>query len=150
MLTFYRKQVYYSNFSISELHRRWSNCVDAQAGLRLCCSHATKSNFLSLDQMYSGLPGEPVEMNWPRKSSNSYIGIVFSKKALILHSWNIFLLLWKQSFISVFSRMCQGYESPCRAVPLALVAVYRVFLTVVYWNSCPGCIFTRNHGTDDS
>ena len=39
--------------------------------------------------------------------------------------------------------MCQGYESPCRAVPLALVAVYRVFLTVVYWNSCPGCIFTR-------
>ena len=23
--------------------------------------------------------------------------------------------------------MCQGYESPCRAVPLALVAVYRAF-----------------------
>ena len=38
--------------------------------------------------------------------------------------------------------MCQGYESPCRAVPLALVAVYHIFLTVDYWNICLGCIFT--------
>ena len=33
---------------------------------------------------------------------------------------------------------------PRRAVPLALVAVYHIFLTVDYWNICPGCIFLES------
>ena len=48
----------------------------------------------------------------------------------------------------------RGMKAPaaaCRAVPLALVAVYLIFFfTFDYWNICPGCIFTRIHGTDDS
>ena len=34
------------------------------------------------------------------------------------------------------------------AVPCLATCV--IFLTVDYWNICPGCIFTRIHGTDDS
>ena len=30
----------------SEQQRRWSDCADAQADLRLCCSHMTKTGFL--------------------------------------------------------------------------------------------------------
>ena len=34
-----------SYFPLSEQQRRWSDCAHAQAGLCLCCSHATKSGF---------------------------------------------------------------------------------------------------------
>ena len=30
-----------------EQQRRWTDCADAQAGLRLCCSHTTQSGFLA-------------------------------------------------------------------------------------------------------
>ena len=43
--------------------------------------------------------------------------------------------------------MCQAYESPCRPVPCHLQFTV-IFLTVDYWNICPGCIFTRNHVKD--
>ena len=37
---------------------------------------------------------------------------------------------------------------PCLATCVSGSLPY--FLTVDYWNICPGCIFTRIHGTDDS
>ena len=37
---------------------------------------------------------------------------------------------------------------PCLATCVSGSLPY--FLTVDYWNICPGCIFSRIHGTDDS
>ena len=41
-LKFHLKQVYILYFPKSEWQRRWSDCADAQAGLRLCCSQTTE------------------------------------------------------------------------------------------------------------
>ena len=47
--------------------------------------------------------------------------------------------------------MCQGYESPCRAVPRRFVSgSHRKKNYSQLLERCPGCIFTRNHGKDDS
>ena len=44
-LKFRMLQVYIWNFPISEQQRRWSDCADAQAGLRLCCSQNSEDRF---------------------------------------------------------------------------------------------------------
>ena len=44
-LKFHLQQVYIWYFPKSEKQRRWSDCVDAQAGLRLCCLKTPEDRF---------------------------------------------------------------------------------------------------------
>ena len=43
---FWLQQVEILYYPGSELQRRWSDCADAQADLRLCCSHMVETGFL--------------------------------------------------------------------------------------------------------
>ena len=47
MVKFCMWQVELSDFPVSECQRRWPDCADAQAGLRLCYSHFIKSGSLA-------------------------------------------------------------------------------------------------------
>ena len=45
LLSYWQVNIWY--FQKSEQQRRWSDCADAQAGLRLCCSQTPKTGFLA-------------------------------------------------------------------------------------------------------
>ena len=48
-----------ASIDISERQSRWSDCTDAQADLRLCCSYMTETDFLTTWLKFSGTVKNP-------------------------------------------------------------------------------------------
>ena len=90
--------------------RHWSDCMDRQAGLLLCCLHASKSGFLALRPICYHMI--TVKLQWFKHQWNIYY-VWLIACWLIVHVFFVVCRFFQNQF---FQKILSGMPSVCQTV----------------------------------